>query len=284
MSFVKDTFNALTGRSAEKASNSAAATSSDAQIRGAEIAAASARDGLNYLKEREQLPRQFSEGALNQLGGIFGLQGGDPNADQNLQANPLFRATMGQIPQQEEAILRNQSATGALPGALRSGGTDMMLADNQRMNTLSAYQNAMGGLQGLAGLPSNANQIAAATAGIGQTLGQGVSGAGQTLAQGQIAGANARQQGIGNTLGMGMNALALSGFSDIRLKDNIQPAGERFGHSWFTWDWNDTARALGLSGSSEGVIADLVKPTRPDLVGERDGYMTVNYDLMGAGA
>jgi len=275
MSFIKDTFNALTGKSAEKASNSAAATSSDAQIRGAEIAAASARDGLNYLKEREQLPRQFSEGALNQLGGIFGLQGGDPNADQNLQANPLFRATMGQIPQQEEAILRNQSAT----GALRSGGTDMMLADNQRMNTLSAYQNAMGGLQGLAGLPSNANQIAAATAGIGQTLGQGVSGAGQTLAQGQIAGANSRQQALGGLVQAGAQA-----FSDARLKDNIQPAGERFGHSWFTWDWNDTARALGLSGSSEGVIADLVKPTRPDLVGERDGYMTVNYDLMGAGA
>jgi len=253
MSFVKDTFNALTGKSAERASNEGAATAAQGQ-----------REALDYLKEREALPRQFSEGALTQLGGLFNLEGGDPNADQNLQANPLFRATMGQLPQQEEAILRNQSAT----GALRSGGTDMMLADNQRMNTLSAYQNAMGGLQGLASLPSNANQIASATAGIGNTL-----------AQGQIAGANSRQQALGGLVQAGAQA-----FSDARLKDNIQPAGERFGHSWFTWDWNDTAHALGLSGSSEGVIADLVKPTHPDLVGERDGYMTVNYDLMGAGA
>ena len=231
---------------------------------------AAQREALAYMKEREALPQQFREGALTQLGGFYGLEGGDPNADQNLQANPLFQATIGQLPQQEEAILRNQSAT----GALRSGGTDMMLADNQRMNTLSAYQNAMGGLQGLASLPSNANQIASGMAGIGQTQRQGTIGA----AQSSIAG---KQAAFDEMMGLGkMGAEALSGFSDIRLKDNIQPAGDRFGHSWFTWDWNDTARALGLSGSSEGVIADLVKSMRPDLVGERDGYLTVDYRTM----
>jgi hypothetical protein len=218
------------------------------------------------MKEREALPQKFREGALTQIGGFYGLEGGDPNADQNLQANPLYQATIGQLPQQEEAILRNQSAT----GALRSGGTDMMLADNQRMNTLSAYQNAMGGLQGLASLPSNSNQIASTMAGIGQTQRQGTIGA----AQSSIAG---KQAAFDEAMGVAQMAAA---FSDIRLKDNIQPAGERFGHSWFTWDWNDTARALGLSGSSEGVIADLVKPMRPDLVGERNGYLTVDYRAM----
>ena len=231
---------------------------------------AAQREALAYMKEREALPQKFREGALTQIGGLYGLEGGDPNADQNLQANPLYQATIGQIPQQEEAILRNQSAT----GALRSGGTDMMLADNQRMNTLSAYQNAMGGLQGLASLPSNSNQIASTMAGIGQTQRQGTIGA----AQSSIAG---KQAAFDETMGLvKMGAEALSGFSDIRLKDNIQPAGDRFGHSWFTWDWNDTARALGLSGSSEGVIADLVKSMRPDLVGERDGYLTVDYRTM----
>ena len=256
MSFVKDTFNAITGRGAEKASNQAASTQAQAQ-----------QDALDYMKETEEIPQQFRQDAMIQLGGLAGLEGGDPNAQQNIQNNPLFQATMGNIPQQEEAILRNASAT----GALRTGGTEMMLADNQRTNTLDAYQNAMGGLQGLASIPSNTNQIASGMAGIGQTE-----------AQGQVAGANARQQGIGNTLGMGMNALSLAGFSDIRLKDNISHVGERFGHSWFTWDWNDAARALGLSGSSEGVIADLVKPLRPDLIGERDGYLTVDYKALGA--
>jgi len=256
MSFVKDTFNAITGRGAQKASQQAAGTQAQAQ-----------QNALNYIRETEQLPQQFRQNAISQLGGLFGLQGGDPNAQQNVQNSPIFQATLGQIPQQEEAILRNQSAT----GALRTGGTEMMLADNQRTNELSAYQNTLGGLQGLASIPSNTNQVAGGMAGIGQTL-----------AQGQAAGANARQQGIGNTIGLGLNALSLAGFSDIRLKDNISHVGERYGQSWFTWDWNDTARVLGLSGSSEGVIADLVKTMRPDLIGERDGYLTVNYKALGA--
>jgi hypothetical protein len=251
MSFVKDTFNALTGRSAEKAS-----------IEGSRTAAAGQTEALNYLKERERLPSQFREGALTQLGGLYGLEGGDPNAAQNIQNNPIFQATQGMLPQQEEAILRNQSAT----GALRGGGTDMMLAENQRNNQLQAYQNTIGGLQGLSNLQSYAPQIA-----------QGMAGIGSTLAQGQIAGAQARQDGLTNSITMAMKGAELSGFSDIRLKDNVQSAGQRYGQDWFTWDWNTVAVKLGLSGSSEGVIADLVEQSRPELVSERDGYKTVNY-------
>jgi hypothetical protein len=251
MSFVKDTFNSLTGRSAEKAAN-----------QGAQTAAAGQTEALNYLKEQERLPSQFREGALTQLGGLYGLEGGDPNAAQNIQNNPIFQATQGMLPQQEEAILRNQSAT----GALRGGGTDMMLAENQRNNQLQAYQNTIGGLQGLSNLQSYAPQIA-----------QGMAGIGSTLAQGQIAGAQARQDGLTNSITMAMKGAELSGFSDIRLKDNVQSAGQRYGQDWFTWDWNTVAVKLGLSGSSEGVIADLVEQSRPELVSERDGYKTVNY-------
>jgi hypothetical protein len=246
MSFVKDTFNALTGRSAEKAS-----------IEGSRTAAAGQTEALNYLKERERLPSQFREGALTQLGGLYGLEGGDPNAAQNIQNNPIFQATQGMLPQQEEAILRNQSAT----GALRGGGTDMMLAENQRNNQLQAYQNTIGGLQGLSNLQSYAPQIA-----------QGIAGVSNTLAQGRIAGAQARQEALGGLVQGGAAA-----FSDIRLKDNIKPVGKRYGQDWFTWDWNAAAADLGLRGTSEGVIADLVEKSHPELVGESNGYKTVNY-------
>jgi hypothetical protein len=251
MSFVKDTFNALTGRGAEKASNQAAQT-----------AAAAETEALNYLKEQERLPSQFSEAALTRRAGLYGLEGGDPNALETIESNPIFQETLGMIPQQEEAILRNQSAT----GALRGGGTDMMLAENQRNNRLLAFQNTLQGLESFSNRSSYAPQIA-----------QGIAGVGNTFAEGQIAGANARQQGIGNTISLGMNAASLAGFSDIRLKDNVQPAGQRFGQDWFTWDWNTVAVKLGLSGSSEGVIADLVEQSRPELVSKRDGYKTVNY-------
>lgn len=260
MSFVGDAIDSvvggLTGSDAAKASE-----------RGAETSAAAQREALEYLKEREALPREFSEGAMGILGGLYGL-GDTRGAARTLERSPLFEATMGMIPEQEEAILRNQSAT----GGLRTGGTEAMLAENQRRNKLQAYQNALQPLQGLAGIQSMAPQIA-----------QGMAGIGDTLAQGQIGAAQARQQGIGQTLGLGMNALSLAGFSDIRLKDNIQPAGERYGQAWFTWDWNDDAAKLGLKGSDEGVIADYLEQTRPDLVGRSAGYKTVNYQELANG-
>jgi hypothetical protein len=223
------------------------------------------REALQYMKEREAVPQQFREGALNRLGGFYGLEGGDPGALEAVQSNPLYQATIGQLPQQEEAILRNQSAT----GALRSGGTDMMLAQNQQNNQLNAYQNVLGGLQGFASLPSNSNNIANSISGIGVTQRQGTIGEAQSLAAGQQA---AFDQATGAA------KIAAMAFSDIRLKKNVEPAGTRYGQSWFTWDWNKVALSLGLSGSSEGVIADKLLQTRPDLIGSRDGYLTVNYE------
>jgi hypothetical protein len=222
------------------------------------------REALQYMKEREAVPEQFREGALNRLGGFYGLEGGDPGALQAVQNNPIYQATIGQLPQQEEAILRNQSAT----GALRSGGTDMMLAQNQQNNQLNAYQNVLGGLQGFASLPSNSNNIANSISGIGVTQRQGTIGEAQSLAAGQQAAFDQVMQG----------AQAAAAFSDIRLKTNVKSAGTRHGQSWFTWDWNKVALSLGLSGSSEGVIADKLLQTRPDLVGSKDGYLTVNYE------
>jgi hypothetical protein len=223
------------------------------------------REALQYMEEREAVPQQFREGALNRLGGFYGLEGGDPGALEAVQSNPLYQATIGQLPQQEEAILRNQSAT----GALRSGGTDMMLAQNQRNNQLNAYQNVLGGLQGFASLPSNSNNIANSITGIGVTQRQGTIGEAQSLAAGQQAAFDQVTGGI---------KAGAAAFSDIRLKTNVKPAGTRYGQSWFTWDWNKIALSLGLLGSSEGVIADKLLQTRPDLVGSKDGYLTVNYE------
>lgn len=304
--FAKDLVGSITGSSGEKAATQAAGTQAAAQ-----------QAALDYLKEQEAIPQLYREQALSMLGGLYGLQpqgvapsrigartqevpmqggffsgtidrargiadqaaamegqGGEfspmssSSALSSIMASPVYQAALGDIGEQEESILRSQAAT----GALRGSGTELMLAENQRRNRLNALQTAMGGVQGLAGLQSYAPQIA-----------QGMAGIGQTLAQGQVAGAQARQAGISNTLGLGMNALSLAGFSDIRLKDDIKPAGRRYGQDWFTWTWNAAANALGMFGNDEGVIADKVKETRPDLVGERAGYLTVNYQELANG-
>jgi hypothetical protein len=67
--------------------------------------------------------------------------------------------------------------------------------------------------------------------------------------------------------------------SDIRLKENVMKVDETdSGVGWYTWSWNDTAKAMGVDGPTEGVIAqDLINvdPTAVSL-GE-DGYYRVDY-------
>ncbi len=237
----------------------------DASRDAANIQARYQREALNYLKRREKLPQQFREGALSQLGGLYGLEGGDAGALEQIQQNPIFQATLGRLPQQEEAILRNQAAT----GALRTGATDAMLAENQRQNQLQAYQNTLGGLQGLANLPSQAGNIAQQTSNIGQTLGQGIIGA----AQSQQA---SNQAGFGNLLGLGSLGLsAFSAFCDPSLKANAQKVGEMEGYSIYRWTWNDEAANLGLFGEGYGPMADEIEKYEPERIEIRNGYKYV---------
>lgn len=75
----------------------------------------------------------------------------------------------------------------------------------------------------------------------------------------------------------GEGAAAL-GFSDMRLKENVQPHSTSNGINFYTWDWNDIAKSKGLEGSSFGVIAQELEETHPHLVVRSDdGYRMVNY-------
>ena len=53
----------------------------DASIRGAQIAADSQRESLDYLKELDAVPREYREGALGQMANIFGLGDDTGRAD-----------------------------------------------------------------------------------------------------------------------------------------------------------------------------------------------------------
>ena len=175
---------------------------------------------------------------------------------------------MGGLDASEEAILRNQAAT----GGLRSGDTQDALARNaeelQRQALLTSYNEQLGGIQGLAGLPSNANQIAATTSEVGQTLAQGQTAAAQAIAQGQ----QAQQSNV-----LGLASLGLSAFSDERLKENIVKTGEFKGLNVYFYDWAEPAKQFGLEGSSEGFLAHEVESAYPDLVCTVNGYKCINY-------
>lgn len=234
------------------------------------------REALDYLKEREALPQQFREQALTQLGGLAGLEGGEGSQQaliDRAKESPLYQSILGGREAGEESIARHASMT----GGLRSGGTTADLAEyNTNLeNTalLTSYNQQLQGLQSMANLPSNAPQIAAGTAGIGQTM-----------AQGQIAGAQANLQSknmmMNQLMGLAQTGVSAAAFSDIRLKESIQLIGTFKGHNWYKWDWNEEAANLNLFGEGEGVMAHEVYETRPEVIGDNNGYITVDYEVL----
>jgi len=243
----------------------------------AEVQAQAQREALDYLKQTERLPQAYREGALQGLGAEYGFDsngvyGGDGmSIIQRAEASPFYQTA---IKRGEEGVLRNASAT----GGLRSGTTNENLAAVNQNALMSSYANQLSGLQGMAQLPSNANNIASAQAGVGQTLAQGIIGGAQSSAA-------AGQSNVNNALGAG--ALALEGYnsystySDQRLKKNIKLRGQKNGHNVYSWVWNEAAAVLGLIGRSTGVIAQEVELTHPHAVTERNGFKCVDYQAIG---
>ena len=258
----------------------------DAAVESAEIQAEYQREALDYLKEREIIPQQFREGAIEKLGGLYGLEGGvgEEMAGQerliaDALSSPLYGAIMGGQEAGEESILRSASAT----GGLRSGNVQGALYDyntqlqNQALlqsynQQLQQQQNTLSGLGGLAQLPSGAGQIAGMTSGIGGTLSAGKTAQAQALEAG-------KQQGISNIMGLGSMGVAM--FSDRRLKTNIKYKTMVRGWKWYTWDWNIVAQKMGLKGSCQGCMADEVYAERPDAVVMKDLFMMVLYGKLG---
>lgn len=276
----------------------------DASVEAAGIQADYQREALDYLREVEALPREYREQALGELSGLFGLgetpyEGisgvpGQAELIEEARQSPLYSAILGGREAGEEAILRHQSAT----GGLRSGATQGALTDystqleNQALlesynqaytrnigdyeRDVGDYQRRISGLSGLAGIPSQATNIANLTSGIGQTEAQGLIASAQARESG-------RQQGINNLVGLGnlgVAAFKVGLFSDIRLKENIEHIGEVNGHHWYAWDWSEGAKELGLEGASQGFMAHEIFWSVPEAIGYRDGFITLDYDLL----
>lgn len=274
----------LSGAEAAKSEAKKAAERQAKGIReGSQISADAQREALEYMKEREALPTQFRDQALTGLAGLADMEGGTGSQqaliDRAMQS-PLYGAIMGGQQAGEEAIMRNAAMT----GGLRSGDVQSNFMDFntelQNKALLESYNQQLSGLQGLANLPSNAGAIAGQMSGIGQTLGGGAAGVGQTLAQGRIGGAQAATAAQNQLFGDATQAASMAAsmaFSDVRLKSDIKLTGNRGGHNWYSWTWNTKAADLGLSGDGEGVMAHEVYTTNPELIGQSEGYITVNY-------
>ena len=170
----------------------------------------------------------------------------------------------------QQGISEQQIGADLARVARQQGISEQQLARNQNINELAALIQGSPAIQTPAGQQPAQYQVAPAD----------VLGAQQQALQAAMANQQAASAKKGGTTGLisSLGSAAIQAYSDRRLKDNIQKVGQISGHNWYSFEWNDEAKHLGLYGKSEGVMADEVEQTRPDLIHiDENGYKMVNY-------
>ncbi|AUR86849.1 hypothetical protein NVP1090B_14 [Vibrio phage 1.090.B._10N.286.48.F1] len=238
------------------------------------------QEWMDYIKGMYEPYNQAGLSALSsQMGMINDLS--DPIDYAAIQAGPEY-AAMSQAANQN--LMANQEAMGGMGStsagnALGANSFNILnqLGQQQRadqMNQFNAY-GAMSG-QGMQG-----------SQGVGSFGGDTLSGMASTMSGIGTGALNAAAQKQNASMGLigGLGSAFMSGgglamFSDIRLKDSIEFTGEYSpnGHEIYTWEWNDLAKDLNLTGSGKGVIADKVELKDPEAITiDESGYKKVDY-------
>ena len=286
------------GLMSSKAQKKAASKASAAQTQAADKGIAEQRRQFDAM---QQLMAPFVRGgtdAFSQMMAISGAAG--PEAQQELiaqlEAGPEFQSL---VRSGEEAILQSASAT----GGLRGGNVQEALAKfrPEVLSSLIRDKYSQFGNIAQMGQSAAAGQAAQGmnmASNIGNLYGQqGAAQAGAALARGQatasmwgnIAGSVGLAGGLGYLDGLGgmfkgnkddasVGPESADDFSDIRLKEGIEPIGTRAGHNWyrFRYVWDDPGTVR------EGVMAQEVMQTRPDaVVTHPTGFYMVNYEALG---
>lgn len=219
---------------------------------------------------------------LQPFGGV-GLQGAeqagfltDPQAQFDfLQNNPLFQLSLDNANRQTQ-----QGA--AARGRLSAGDTFEQLSNNVLLSAaplIQGQKQSIGDLLNFGGgIATNQANVAI---GQGSTIANAFENQGNILAGG-IQGRNQIQQDTAaNNRQLALTAASFAA-SDPKLKTNKKVIGNKNGFTLWSWDWNELAnKVLGLTGSSEGVMADEVKIKQPSAIKVIKGFMHVNYPEIG---
>lgn len=276
MSFIGD----MTGANQQAAAAQEAATiQAGAAQRGIE----EQRRQFGAIQQMMSPYLQAGEGALEQQQILSGLKGPEAQqqAIQQLQQSGQFQE---QARAGEQALMQGASAT----GGVRGGNIQGALAQYRpaMLNQMISQQyGRLGGIAGMgqasAGMQAQAGQASAGN--IANLLQQ----QGAATAGGEMAAGGAQRQAFGDIAAVtGTIAGAIAGtkgFSDKRLKDNIEKIGEYKHLNVYTWKWNDKAEYLGASNNIPiGFLAQEVIEIYPDAVVEMGdtGYMGVDYELI----
>jgi len=269
--------------SAKDAANVSAASSAEA--------VAEQRRQFDITQKNLQPFISAGTSALDEQQALLGLNG----VSAQKQAFSQFTDSPGQAflrERGERALLQNAAAIGGLGGGnVRSALQEQGIGFAQQQ-----LNNQMAQLAGISGTGNNtANQLGVIGANTANAIGQNLQAGGAARSSGILAAQQANaglggqvfSAGLGAAAGsmglLGSKVTAAGGallglMSDERLKTNIVKIDtHESGLGWYRWEWNEEGRRLAGSEPAEGFIAQEVQKLYPAAVGERDGYLTVDY-------
>ena len=229
---------------------------------------AAADSGLAFSNTRAQNQRQMASMGVNPNSGRFaGIQNSAGIAQAATTANAMTNTRlqaeqMGHARQMDAAGLGRNLASaslGAYQGASNAGS-------QAGANAQSAGQNYMGNMATGAGTIGNGQQMQL----------QGLSSVLNAQTQTYINTNDSLLGDLGGVLGGG--AAAYTAFSDRRLKENIKEVAVDQRTSLTLYEFNYIDRP---GTTYVGVMADEVERIYPEAVVEVDGYLKVNYDILG---
>jgi len=229
---------------------------------------AAADSGLAFSNTRAQNQRQMASMGVNPNSGRFaGIQNSAGIAQAATTANAMTNTRlqaeqMGHARQMDAAGLGRNLASaslGAYQGASNAGS-------QAGANAQSAGQNYMGNMATGAGTIGNGQQMQL----------QGLSSVLNAQTQTYINTNDSLLGDLGGVLGGG--AAAYTAFSDRRLKENIKEVAVDQRTSLTLYEFNYIDRP---GTTYVGVMADEVERIYPEAVIEVDGYLKVNYDILG---
>lgn len=267
-----------------QAGKDAAATSSDLGYQ----TLAMQQEWMQYMKDQFEPYSQAGQSALSQqMSMLEGLSGGPDYA--GAATSPMFLAQQAQIDQMgtdaQNAMMAQSAATGGLRGGNYQAGTSDIavqqnLAEQQALNSAANqnYANDMGFFNTLGAISGKGLQGSQSLGSFGGNTMSGMSGTMSGIGTSGLNSAAMQQQQGSNLLSAGIGIASL--FSDPRLKTNIKDTGRKSkkGFTIYTWDWNEKAKEIGLTGSDEGVLSSEVKAKIPSAITvDKSGYEKVNY-------
>jgi hypothetical protein len=219
-----------------------------------------------------------------------GDKSGSKAANAQVQAN---QASIDEMKRQFGITQENiapflQAGQGAVPGVEAGatvGGmdamteaarvpTDLGLMLEQMLN--GRQTNLMTtGLNAATGLGQMGQQN---SAGIGNMM----SASGNAISSGIITDAQAKAQGQQNMLNTAATIGSMfMGFSDPRLKINVEPVADIKGLNVYQWDWTPETKGTLVEGCATiGFMADEVQEKYPQHIHEFGGFMVVDYPAL----